>query len=931
MKKDLLFIFLVLTFSINGFSQTETETYITSGNFTVPNGTTNVSVEAWGGGGGSGGHGGTGVTAGGNGGASSFTAIISAGGGGGSAGATNNTPTTGAAGGISTAGTTTIDGSPGTIGSTNASQNSTGGDGGSSPNGGGTATGSNATGNGTSLNGTIGNIPGGGAGGSSRSTNPGQSAQRRSTGGGGGGAYAAGPVSGLTPGNSISAVVGEGGNAGAGNQASGGAGGRGEIKVSWDCVNNLTSGIGTNFQTLCFNSPIVTITYELRGGRNTPTVTGLPAGVTSSFNANTAVLSISGSPTTAGIYNYSVTQVTPCAVSFTGTITVNEDSVAGTVVGNQTICYGQNPSNDLTLSGNDGNVVKWEKSESSDFSNSTDVNVTSTTLTAAQIGTLFNTTYFRAVVQNGTCNEDISNVVSITIENTSWNGTSWTNGTPSACKKVLINDGGTFSTSGTSITAATLTISNGSSFTISSTDFVELEGSLLVELGSTFTVSNNSNLIQNNNTINQGTINVTRQSAPLMRLDYIIWSAPVAGQNLLTFSPQTVTNRFYIYNPSTNLYNVITPVSNNFETGTGYLIRMPNNHPTSPTVWSGTFTGVPNNGDVNITVVDDTYNAIGNPYPSTIDADEFITTNNLSEALYFWRKTNNAASSSYATYTLAGGAGTDFNSGDPLELVPNGVIQVGQGFIAKSTSTQFVFNNSMRLHNTQNQFLRTANIDKSRIWINLNGDNNFFHQTMIAYIPGTSLGEDAGFDGKYFNDSQNAISSLIDGVEYAVQARGNFDVLDVVYLSFKTQTAGQFSLSLGSFDGIFTGTQEIILKDLLTGIDHDIKNSTYTFSSDAGVFNERFQIVYINETLGINDNPNDNAIVFVQNKNLQIDAGQREIELVNVFDLSGRKIISKNFTNNTRVELNLSGLTRQTLLVQFRTTDGAVISKKVIL
>lgn len=614
-----------------------------------------------------------------------------------------------------------------------------------------------------------------------------------------------------------------------------------------------------------------------------------------------------------------------------GTFTIIQNSVSGTASGNQTVCYGQQPTNGLSLSGNIGNVVKWEKSESADFSSLIDVNVASTTLTSTQIGTLFNTTYFRAVVQNSSCAQVISNVITLTIENTTWNGTTWTNGTPSSCKKVVINDGGTFSTSGTSIEAGNLTVSNASNFILSSGDFVELVGALVVEAGSTFTVSNNSNLIQNNNTINQGTILVARQSAPLMRLDYILWSAPVAGQNLLGFSPQTVANRFYTYNSSTNQYNVITPASNSFEPGTGYLIRMPNNHPTSPTVWSGTFTGVPNNGDVNITVVDDTYNAIGNPYPSTLDADEFITTNSLSEALYFWRKTNNATTSSYATYTLAGGAGTDFNTGDPLELVPNGVIQVGQGFIAKSTSTQFVFNNSMRLHNTQNQFLRTANIDKSRIWINLNGDNNFFHQTMIAYIPGTSLGEDAGFDGKYFNDSQNAITSLIDGVEYAVQARGNFDVLDVVNLSFKTQTAGQFNLSLGSFDGLFTGTQEIILKDLFTGIDHDIKNSTYTFSSDAGVFNERFQIVYINETLGINENPIDNAIVFVQNKNLHIDAGQREIELVHVFDLSGRKIISKNFTNNTRVELNLSGLTRQTFLVQFRTTDGAMISKKVIL
>ncbi|MDN3676005.1 hypothetical protein QWY90_01615 [Flavobacterium paronense] len=48
-----------------------------------------------------------------------------------------------------------------------------------------------------------------------------------------------------------------------------------------------------------------------------------------------------------------------------------------------------------------------------------------------------------------------------------------------------------------------------------------------------------------------------------------------------------------------------------FDTATGYLIRTPNTHPVTPTIWTGTFTGVPNNGDIALTVDNATYNAVG--------------------------------------------------------------------------------------------------------------------------------------------------------------------------------------------------------------------------------------------------------------------------------------------------------------------------------
>jgi hypothetical protein len=89
------------------------------------------------------------------------------------------------------------------------------------------------------------------------------------------------------------------------------------------CSVTLTSATGTNNQTVCNNSPITTITYATTGATGA-TVTGLPAGVTGTWSAD--VVTISGTPTVAGTFNYTVTPTGGgCTgiVTATGTITVN--------------------------------------------------------------------------------------------------------------------------------------------------------------------------------------------------------------------------------------------------------------------------------------------------------------------------------------------------------------------------------------------------------------------------------------------------------------------------------------------------------------------------------------------------------------------------------------------------------------------------------
>ena len=294
---------------------------------------------------------------------------------------------------------------------------------------------------------------------------------------------------------------------------------------------------------------------------------------------------------------------------------------------------------------------------------------------------------------------------------------------------------------------------------------------------------------------------------------------------------------------------------------------------------------------------------------------------------------NNALTSSYATYTLAGGTGTGTaNSGDPLNLTPNGTIQVGQGFIVKTglLATTLNFTNAMRTANNDNQFLRTTN-EKSRYWLNLTSTTGAFCQAMVAYMPEATSGVDNAIDGRYFNDSPVALTSIINAEEYTIQGRAlPFATTDTVPLGFKTNAAGNYTIAIDHVDGLFSTGQTVFLKDNLLNSVVDLSAGSYSFASAIGTFNSRFEVVY-QSTLAVT-NPTftaNSVIAFSANGEISINSGSTIMELVRVYDLQGRLLVEKKQMNATETKLSTTA-TNQVLLVEITAANGSKIIKKII-
>jgi len=364
------------------------------------------------------------------------------------------------------------------------------------------------------------------------------------TGGGGAGGGNSGTLAGS---NGLVNTGGGGGGGGANGGASGvgGNGGSGIVIVRYtrpiwtssntsvatvDPLSGLVTGVSAGTTTITYNSPggcsastLVTVNplNTVAAGQNSTvcqgsvmtaislattgatgaTVTGLPAGVTGSWSAN--VVTISGTPTASGTFNYTVTTTGGCPpATTTGTITVNTLSVAPTsITGTTTICAGG--STTLTLSGGSagtGAAPQW-------FAGSCGSAVIGTG-NSITVSPGANTTYF--VRYNGTCNTTTCASVAVTVQTLSVAPTSIT-GTTTICA------GG----------STTLTLSGGSAGTGAAPQWFSGScGSAVIGTGNSITVSPGANttyFVRFNGTCNTTTcasviVTVNTLSTPITTL-----------------------------------------------------------------------------------------------------------------------------------------------------------------------------------------------------------------------------------------------------------------------------------------------------------------------------------------------------------------------------------------------------------------------------
>ncbi|MBZ4035598.1 T9SS sorting signal type C domain-containing protein [Flavobacterium sp. 17A] len=432
------------------------------------------------------------------------------------------------------------------------------------------------------------------------------------------------------------------------------------------------------------------------------------------------------------------------------------------------------------------------------------------------------------------------------------------------------------------------------------------------------------------------------------RMDLTYWSNPITkagGFTMHDLSPDTLLDKYYIYDTSLGWVSKLNgewPM----EKGVGYSIRAPQYFdPTTPAEFTGTFKGgVPNNGDINVDVVQGKFNLIGNPYPSAIYADDLIRGNTGLGTLYFW--THNSVptqskpgdtnfyygNADYAAYNLSGNVGGAKLNGKYFE----GYIAVGQGFLAKPSSTKVNFNNTMRRAGNNSQFYKsntTGELEKNRVWLNMSNDEGAYKQLLVGYIEGATNSIDIDYDATTMG-SNNYVDfySINESKKLAIQGRAlPFDDTDVIPLGYKATTAGELTISIDHADGFFD-KQAVYLEDAITGKTIDLRTENYKFTTEVGTFADRFKLRYTSKTLGTGDfETADNTVfVSVKSKVVKINVTKENIKDVQIYNISGQSVYNKTKIDSNELQITNLPSGYQVLLVKVILENGSQVTKKII-
>ncbi|NWL00893.1 calcium-binding protein [Flavobacterium collinsii] len=532
------------------------------------------------------------------------------------------------------------------------------------------------------------------------------------------------------------------------------------------------------------------------------------------------------------------------------------------------------------------------------------------------------------------------------VDATTWNGISWSNGFPSAGKEVY------FKENYPNLTAANIcscTIDEGKKVVLLKNNTLGIEFAY-TGLG-TLVLENAASLYQtDDDIINTGIIHLKRKTTPVVRYDFTFWSSPVKNQKLFDFSPETLFDKFYWFDPllgwmiSYSGGMIMIP-------GHGYNIRAPQTYSiTERAIFEGTFKGIPNNGKVEVNFENaNRYYLIGNPYPSAISADAFLKHNlgKTKGAIYFW--THNEppfnlkySNDSYAAYNLLGGVGTRaaLNSGVSTQT-PDGNIASGQGFFIKSNTVSILeFNNSMRISGSNSTFLKpaekmemTTQEEKYRFWLNLKDENNGFRQILLGYADEASNDLDLIYDAEFLSSNEGLdFYSIIENKKLVIQGRAKpLLKSDSIRLGYKANENGTFYLEIDHQD-IFFDSVAVFLFDKTLDKVHNISNVPYKFISEAGTFNDRFSIIYTDKTLGTerNEKELDSALISVKNQIITIESLNQNLEKVEIYDIAGNRLYKKDKIDTKKIIITNLNFSHQVLLVKVIHENGEMTSKKVI-
>ena len=759
---------------------------------------------------------------------------------------------------------------------------------------------------------------------------------------------------------------------------------------------NNTVSAASSTPTLCANTALTAITHTTTGatGISSAGVSGantLPAGVSATWANNT--ITISGTPTSAGTFIYSIPLTGGCgSVNATGTITVNALPTTSVLTGTLA-CAGSTGTINSSTSQSGVNYQLYDASNTAVGSAIAGSN-SSLTWSSLPIASGY---YVIGTDATSSCVSANSNAVAVgTITNKTWTGatsndwstaSNWSCGTlPTSSDVIIINTSNPAPVMGVDFTVGatgSLTISGTGSLVISPSKTLTIAGAVnfggkSVTLKSdsvgtariatiTGSLTNATNVTQERFVPGKAVRKWSFLASPVtQRLDsawqqQIHITGPGTGGTMCnnytisgTMTPhsngfdvtQLQNPSFYTYDAATDNFVANTSGTNTFtlSPGNGYmvLVRGDRNDATN-----GGCVLLSANNQAAFTSIPVTLAATGTVGQGTITkllpaGYSFIGNPYPCELDFPSFNTTNASviSGGYWTYypTNATYTFSTYNNGTST----NGGTQVianGQSFLVNSTSGGTITFNEAHKSTTANN----GNFRLTKTWDELlrvgllNNQSNRLDEVVIRFGNDAAITKSINeYDAASVNGGDQWIKTMKETTELAIQTRPNTYQNDTVSLAIHAKNAGSYQLGFSEYQGL--SNTEVYLIDQQENLIQNVKAlPSYDFSVAANTTTaNRFKLIFNAKTSGVGSIASNTQLQVYPNPTkdkVSITCNSLEYGAyqVKVRTITGAEVLQAKgfYKNGDVIELSLNDLAAGMYLLELSQDNGFRATQKI--
>ena len=352
------------------------------------------------------------------------------------------------------------------------------------------------------------------------------------------------------------------------------------------------------------------------------------------------------------------------------------------------------------------------------------------------------------------------------------------------------------------------------------------------------------------------------------------------------------------------------------------------------------FEGTANSSDVLVAIDQGTasiLNLVGNPFPSYLDAQAFLTENagvleSTAQVIYGYNDSTDGTSSD--DYTI-------------ISTLENNTLNIapGQAFFVASNSAggDIEFTTSspdMRITSDQDDFIAGRNATSTITNVNIsltNASDDFI--TKVFFTPSSGLGLDPGYDASLIGGVAPEFalfSHLVQdnmNVPFATQALGENDYNNTtVALGVNANLGEQLTFSIA--DNTLPASIEIYLDDTENSTSTLLNSGDYVLTPVTSLSGTgRFYLRFSNNALTTTEQRLDHVTVYTNqstktiNISGQLDAGT----IAMVYDVQGRKIITQKLSSESILQrINSDDLSTGVYIVKLYTKTKSKSVKLII-